>query len=146
MAAIEVRALGEGDEAVLDRVGDGVFDRAVGGARAAALLRAPHHHLVVAVEDGTVVGFGTAVDHLRPDKPAELWIDEIGVATGHRRRGLGKRLLAALLEAGRDAGCAEAWLLAGRANVPARALYASMGGRETADPQVLCTFDLGVDG
>jgi len=39
----------------------------------------PRHHLVVAVEH-VVVGFCSAVDYIQPDKPPELWINEVGVA------------------------------------------------------------------
>ena len=72
------------------------------------------HHLAVAVDQGHVVGFASAVHYIHPDKDAELWINEVGVAPGHRRGGLGKELLRALFRLGRDLGCREAWVLTER--------------------------------
>lgn len=119
-----------------------VFDHEVDPRRASAFLTAPHHHLVVATLDGLVIGFASAFHDLHPDKPPELFVNEVGVAPHHRRQGLGKRLLHALFAAGRSAGCNKAWLLTTRANRAARALFASMGGQEAPEGAVLVTFDL----
>jgi aminoglycoside 6'-N-acetyltransferase I len=59
----------------------------------AEFLRDERHHLAVAIEDETVVGFASGVHYVHPDKPAELWINEVGVAPSHHRRGIGKPLL-----------------------------------------------------
>ncbi len=42
-------------------------------------------------------------------EPAELWINEVGVAATHRGRGLAKDLLRALFGMGRQLGCREAF-------------------------------------
>jgi ribosomal protein S18 acetylase RimI-like enzyme len=97
---------------------------------------------VVAVEDGAVVGFASGVHYVHPDKPAELWINEVGVAPSHQRQGLGKRLLQALFARGRELGCREAWVLTSPANGPAVRLYESVGGVDMADPPVMFTFRL----
>ena len=68
-----------------------------------------------------------------PDKPAELWVNEVALAPTHRRRGLGKAVLKALLEVGRAQNCRVAWVLTDRNNVAAMALYSSIGGKEGAD-------------
>lgn len=69
-----------------------------------------------------------------PDKPTELWINEVGVAPTHQRRGIGRSLVQALLEKGRVLGCVEAWVLTDEENTPARQLYGSAGGEELAVP------------
>src|SRR5688572_33174560 len=98
---IEVRLLRSGDEAVLDTVAPEALNDALDPAATAEFLRDPRHHLEVAVDDGVVVGFASAVTYLHPDKPRpELWINEVGVAPTHHRRGIGRALLAALLDAG----------------------------------------------
>jgi GNAT superfamily N-acetyltransferase len=51
------------------------------------------------------------VHYVHPDKPAELWINEVGVAPSHQRQGVGQRLLGALFELGGSLGCREAWVL-----------------------------------
>ena len=82
------------------------FDDPIDVARADEFLADPHHHLAVAVEDGLVVGFVSAVHYVHPDKPGpELWINEVGVAATHRRRGLGTRLLRAVFALDRALGC-----------------------------------------
>ncbi len=140
---VEVRILRAGDEAVLDRVAEDTFDNAIIPAVARAFLADLRHHLAVAIDDGVVVGFASAVHYLHPDKARpELWINEVGVAETHQRRGLAKRLMAAILEAGRGLGCSEAWVLTERDNTPAMRLYASAGGIEAPKDAVMFTFFL----
>ena len=140
--AIDIKLLKGGDEAILERVAPGVFDRAVDDRFTAEFLADPRHHLAVAVEDGTVVAMASGVHYVHPDKPPEFWINEVGVAPTHRARGLGTAVLAALLQAGKAAGCAEAWVLTYRSNAAAMKLYASSGGMEAAEDQVMFTFEL----
>ena len=139
---LDIRHLGPDDEPVLRQVAPGVFDHEVDPALAAEFLRDPRHHLVVAIEDGSVVGFASGVHYVHPDKPAELWINEVGVAPSHQRRGLGKRLLHAIFARGRELGCREAWVLTSHANGPAVRLYEAAGGVDMADPPVMFTFRL----
>jgi len=96
----------------------------------------------VALDDGLVVGFATAVHYINPDKPPELWINEVGVAASHRRRGCGKKLLSALFRAGRRLGCVEAWVLTEPANTAALHLYRSAGGARKRTPSVMFEFRL----
>jgi aminoglycoside 6'-N-acetyltransferase I len=86
----------------------------------------------------------SAVDYVHPDKAPQLWINEIGVAPTHRRRGVGRRLLDALLAHGRTIGCTEAWLGTEVDNGPARALYEAAGS--AAEPFVLYAFPLAPGG
>jgi len=126
---IDVRILGRGEAHVLERVAEGVFDRAIDAAAANAFVSDPRLHLAVAVDDGTVVGMASGVHYHHPDKPVpELWIDEVGVAASHHRRGLASRLLATLIEHGRSLGCGQAWVLTERDNQAAMQLYAKAGG------------------
>lgn len=142
-SAIEVRLLAEGDEAVLERVADEVFDDPVQPAATRAFLADPRHHLAVALDDGLVVGFASAVHYLHPDEARpELWINEVGVAASHRGQGIGGRLLACLLAAARELGCDEAWVLTEADNLVARRLYLSEGGREAPAPPLMYTFRL----
>lgn len=140
---IEIRMLGAGDEAVLSRVAHDVFDDPVDPAATRAFLSDPHHHLAVAIERGVVVGFVAAVHYHHPDKPApEMWINEVGVASTHRQRGIGKAVLGAMIEHARAVGCTEAWVLTDRTNQPAMRLYQSLGGSERPHDQVMLTFGL----
>jgi aminoglycoside 6'-N-acetyltransferase I len=143
---MEIRILQRGDEGVLASVAPDVFDDPVDARAAAEFLADPRHHLAVAVEDGVVVGFTSAVHYAHPDKPRpELWINEVGVAPAARGRGVAKALLAAVLEVGRGLGCSEAWVLTDRANAPAMRLYASFSGLEPPEDAVMFTFRLDAD-
>jgi ribosomal protein S18 acetylase RimI-like enzyme len=126
MAAI--RILTEHDAALFGNVADDVFDAPINPAYLAAFLADPRHHIAAAIEDGVIVGFASGVDYLHPDKPPELWINEVGVAPTHQGRGIGRRLVDALLAHGRTLGCRTAWVLTEAGNAPARALYAAAGG------------------
>jgi len=139
---IEIQVLGADDATVLGHVAPGVFDRDVDPELAAEFLADRRHHLAVALDGGVVVGMASAVHYVHPDKPPELWIDEVGVAPTYRRQGLGKRVLGALLELGRELECAEAWVLTDREHVPAMGLYSSLGGREAPRDAVMFRFPL----
>jgi ribosomal protein S18 acetylase RimI-like enzyme len=138
--AIDIRVLTAGDDEVLRRVAADVFDNAVDPRLASEFLDDPRHHLIVAIDDGVVVGMVSAVDYIHPDKPLELWINEIGVASSHQRRGVGRDLMAAMLAHGRRLGCTEAWLGTEPNNVAARALYVAAGG--SAETMIMYSFDI----
>jgi aminoglycoside 6'-N-acetyltransferase I len=141
--AIDIKLLGPQDTGVLANTAPDVFDDPIDPARAGEFLADPRHHLAVAIEDGWVVGFVSAVHYVHPDKPRpELWINEIGVAATHRRRGLGTRLLHAVFAVARKLGCAEAWVGTDRANTAAMRLYAAAGSTEGPTDHVMFTFKL----
>ena len=100
-----IRLLGPGDASLLDRVAPDVFDNPIDPRRTAEFLADGRHHLAVAFDGDVVVGMSSAVHHLHPDKPPELWINEVGVAPPYRGQGVGRRLLQALFERGREPGC-----------------------------------------
>ena len=76
---VTIRLLQDGDQAVLATPEAGVFDRGADPTLADAVLRDPRHHIVAATEEGRIVGFVSAADYLHPDKPREVWINEVGV-------------------------------------------------------------------
>ncbi len=131
--AVEIRTLHRGDEEVLAKVAPQVFDNPIDAAFTKEFLADPRHHIAVAVDAGVVVGFASAVHYIHPDKPPELWINEVGLAPTHRRQGLGKALMNALFEIGRANHCKSAWVLTYRTNDAANALYSSVGGALGAD-------------
>jgi ribosomal protein S18 acetylase RimI-like enzyme len=142
--AIEIKVLGPQDAGVLANVDPDVFDDPVNVGRANEFLADRRHHLVVAIDNGQVVGFVSAVHYLHPDKSRpELWINEVGVAATHQRRGLGTRLLREVFALARGLGCAEAWVLTDRANTAAMRLYATAGNTEAPSDHVMFTFRLG---
>ena len=132
--------LGPADAAVLERVADGVFDHPPDPRWTAEFLGDPRHHIAVALDGDQVVGMASAVHYLHPDKPPELWVNEVGVAPAHEGQGIGRQLLQALFAHGRALGCTAAWLGTQPDNLPARRLYAAVGGVEL--PMVYVAFNL----
>ena len=142
-SSVEIKLLGPGDEAVLESVAEDVFDNPIDATATAAFLADARHHLAVAVADGVVVGFVSAVHYLHPDKPQpELWINEVGVAPTHQRQGLARKLMDAMLNEGRRLGCSVAWVLTHRSNPAAMGLYAAGGGVEADEDAVMFEFEL----
>lgn len=141
----EIRILGSGDHAVLGQVAPDVFDNAIDPRLALEFLGDERHHLVVAIDQNRVVGFVSAVDYVHPDKPRELWINEVGVSASYQGQGIGTAMLQALLRHAESLGCREAWVLTDRANDAAMRLYTATGGREAESDAVMFTFFLNRD-
>ena len=140
--AIEVRLIGSADLSLLESVDPDVFDNPVRHDLAARFLDHPGNLLAVAIHAGTVVGMASAIAYVHPDKPLALFIAEVGVSARFHRRGIGKRLVQALLERGRGMGCAEAWVATEDGNAAARALYRSVEGAEDPERAVVYTWPL----
>ena len=139
---VTVRLLSAGDTNGFDYVAEDVFDYPVRTELAIEFLSDPRHHIAVALDGGVVVGMASAVHYVHPDKPAQLFIDEVGVAPSHQRRGIASELIARLLAHGQTLGCTEAWVAADEDNAPARGLYAHVGGQEEPVRAVIYTFPL----
>lgn len=138
---MEIKLLRAGDEHLLEACAPEVFDDPIVPESVREFLADPRHHIAVAVDRGTVVGFASAVHYIHPDKKQpELWINEVAVAPEYRRRGLAKQILQTLFDKARELGCKEAWVLTEPGNVAANALYRSAGGETHPDPQVMYTF------
>lgn len=140
--ATHVILLGPGDARILERVAPEVFDRALDARLTAVFLADPRHHLAVSLDEDTVVGFASAVHYVHPDKPAQLWINEVGVAPSHRRRGIGRDLLRTLLRTGAALGCREAWVLTQPDNEAALGLYRAVGGVEAPGGSVMLSLPI----
>ena len=138
----ETKILGAGDRLVLDNVAPDVFDNIPDPRLVAEFLADERHHLAVALDQSQVVGFASGVHYLHPDKPPELWINEVGVAPSHQGLGIGKAVVRTLLQHAKRLGCREAWVLTEGSNHAAMRLYASTGGKQAPNDQVMFTFVL----
>ena len=137
-----IRVLRHDEAHVLDNVAPDVFDHAIDPRWCAEFFADPRHHLAVAIDDDRVVGMASGVHYVHPDKPPELWVNEVGVAATHHGQGIGRRLLAALFEHGAALGCHEAWVLTSPENTPAVRMYTAAGGIIGDEPTVMFTFPL----
>lgn len=138
--SVDIRILGPADAWVLKHVLPGVFDNPIDPRWTTEFLADPRHHMAVALVEGEVVGMASALHYVHPDKPPELWVNEVGVAPSYQNQGIGRQLLQALFVRGRDLGCTEAWLGTEESNTAARRMYAAVGGKE--EPMVYVTFQL----
>jgi len=136
-----VRILGPTDVSVLENVAPDVFDDAPRPELSREFLNDPRHHLAVAItEHGLVVGMASGVHYVHPDKEPQMFINEVGVSSAYEGQGLGKRLVAALIERASELGCTEAWTATEPENARAQALYSRAGGVKDRTPFVMFTF------
>lgn len=137
---IAIRLLGPEDAGAFTAIADGVFDEPPVPHRIAAYLAEPSHLMVLAFDGDHVVGQVAAVIHRHPDKPTELYMDEVGVADAYLRRGIATEMVERMLAEGRARGCEECWVGTEPDNAPARALYRKW--QDQAEPFVMYLFDL----
>jgi ribosomal protein S18 acetylase RimI-like enzyme len=104
-------------------------------------LANPMNVLVVAIAVGTVVGMTSGIIYVHPDKPRQLFVNEVGVDDDYQRQGIGARLIQAILELGREEGCTEAWVATESDNVAALGLYESQGGELAPETIRMFTWD-----
>jgi len=140
---LEIRMLDSRDHALFNNVAPDVFDNATDQRLVTEFLADPRHHLAAAIDGGQLVGFASGVHYIHPDKPAEMWINEVAVAPSHQGRGIGKTILRTLLQHAEHLGCREAWVLTDRSNTAAMRLYASTGAEEPPSDHVMFTFRFG---
>ena len=139
---LTIKVLSTADLPLLMNVADDVFDNPVDESFAREFLVDPRHHIVVAVSDGVVIGFASAVHYIHPDKPTELWINEVGVSDAHQGKGVGKAIMNELLRLGKQLGCVNAWVLTDRSNTAANRLYQSTGGQVAEGDTVMYEFEI----
>jgi ribosomal protein S18 acetylase RimI-like enzyme len=140
--AIDYRFVSPASAGLLDDVDDTVFDHPVQPAHLAAYLANPANHLLVALAGGRVVGMASAITYTHPDKPLQMFINEVGVADRFARRGIATQLMQRLLTHARSLGCVEAWVATEAGNRPARALYESVGGQADDEPAIVYLYPL----
>jgi ribosomal protein S18 acetylase RimI-like enzyme len=129
----------ESSEAKLLRtVADDVFDNPFDLERAERFLSDPRNILIVAIEDGRIIGQIAAVVHQHVDAPADLYIDNLGVTPSQQRRGIARRLIALALEAGQQQEAESAWVAVDADNTVAQKLYDKTGAASA--PVLMFTY------
>ncbi len=116
-----------------------LFDHPVRADAARRFLDDPTHHLLLARDDGRVVGFVSGVETTHPDKGTEMFLYELAVDPAAQRRGHGRALAAALADLARERGCYGMYVLTDDDNAAALATYTSAGGGPP-EPAVMLTW------
>lgn len=127
-ADAEVVRLTRSTAAWLERLAPDVFDHAIEPAQLAAFLADARHVMFLAVASGVVVGMASGVEYFHPDKQPQLWINEVAVTPAWQRRGLGRRLVLALVDEARQRGCSVAWLATAADNTSGQACFGRVPG------------------
>jgi ribosomal protein S18 acetylase RimI-like enzyme len=137
---VRIGRLEPGDEGLVERAA-GLFDETIDPDTTRRFLANEGHHLVLALEGETPVGFISGVELLHPDKPGpEMFVYELGVGETFRGRGIGRTLVESLAQLARERGCYGMFVLADEQNPAANATYAAAGG--TREPgQVMFAWD-----
>ncbi|HEY2750683.1 GNAT family N-acetyltransferase [Phenylobacterium sp.] len=124
---MEIRVLGPGDEDLLVRAVALTDEGPLPHERATAHLADANLVNLVALEGGEAVGF--VYGHiLQRFEAVSFFIYSVDVAESHRRRGIGKAMLAALRDLGREGRWDEMFVFTNVSNAAAMALYAGSGG------------------
>lgn len=139
---LQFRIASPGDEPLFDRPHPGVFDNPIRPDALRTFLADPGHHIAIATEDDAIVGMATANEYLHPDKPTQVWINEVGVAPTHRRRAIATQLLGAMLAHLKARGFKNAWLATEHDNTAARATFRKPPGAAEAEGVVMFEYDL----
>jgi [ribosomal protein S18]-alanine N-acetyltransferase len=141
VSGVVVKRLSAGDEPEVRRF-DEAFDQPVDGELTARFLADDRHHLVVAYADGEPAGFVSATEIFHPDKPTELFLNELAVLPAHRRKGAATSLLEELKHLAKEHGCVSIWVLTDEDNEAAVASYRKAGGVWDGATTVMFEIDL----
>ena len=141
--SVELVALNASNVDLLRRIADEVFDHAIDPVSLNRFVDDERHVMVLAVDDRTVVGMASAVEYFHPDKQPQFFINEVGVATTHRRQGIGRSLVQALIEEAKRRGCTFAWLGTDTDNIAGQACFGSVPGAE--EPQEFLLYEWNLD-
>jgi ribosomal protein S18 acetylase RimI-like enzyme len=112
---------------VLEHVDPDCFDKPIDVARASRCVASADAILVVALSDGLVVGQCLAAIHRHPDKPTELYIDDLAVSEELHRQGVGRQLMEAAMRYGRAEGAETVWVATEPENEVANDFYRALG-------------------
>ena len=140
--SIEIVRLRPANAQLLEAIAPEVFDYEIDPHYLGAFLGDPRHIMYLAVDSQAVVGMASAVEYFHPDKPPQLWINEVGVALSHRQQGIGRRLIQKLVATAKERGCVYAWLGTDVDNVAAQACFSSVPAVKTPQPFLLYEWEL----
>jgi aminoglycoside 3-N-acetyltransferase I len=135
---MRIARLGPGDEHVV-LAGADLFDTRPTEAWSTRFLASEGHHLLVALEDDRPVGFVSGVETTHPDKGTEMFLYELSVDPEHRNQGIGRALVGALADLGRERGCYGMWVGTEPDNAAALATYRAAGA-EPPEPFVTLSW------
>ena len=124
---IEIVQVNEGNAGLLDNLDEDLFNGKINSERLVSYLHERSHVMLLAINEGLVIGQVMAVVHKHPDKPAELYIDDLAVSERFQRRNIATQMVRRLFAIGMERGCEEIWVGAESNNTSAKKFYRSLG-------------------
>lgn len=140
--AVQIVALEDANAGLLDNLAPEVFDHPILPDQLRAFLDDERHFMFLAIDGGLVVGMASAVEYFHPDKRPHVWLNEVGVTPSYRRRGIGRRLVQAVIDLGRARGWTYAWLGTAADNASGQACFGSVPGGEEREAFYLYEWEL----
>lgn len=138
-AAFETHWISSANAHHLERVAPGTFDHAIDPKRLERYLADPANWMCVTLQGNVVISMCMCVVHHHPDKPTELFLDEIGTGDDWRRKGAARLLMQMVFERADAEGIEEVWLVTEPDNEAAKALYE--GFKHEREDAVIYHFD-----
>ncbi len=129
---MQIILTGPDDADLFENLHDDVFDAPPQPDLLASYLADPRLHMAVAIVGTQIVGMITGMHYHHPDKPPQMWINELGVAEPFRRRGIATALMQALSQHARGLDCKEIWVVADPTDM-AEGFYASLQWERTGE-------------
>lgn len=124
---IQIEEVNKGNVHLLERVDQDIFDHEISSDCLAGYMSDPNCVMILAIAGELVVGQIRGMIHRHPDRAAELYFDNAGVAPAFQRCGIATRLFAEIVRVGKERGCRDVWLGTEPDNEPAKAFYLSLG-------------------
>lgn len=138
---IEIRLAKLSDLPAMKRAGTQLFDHDIKPERTREFLNDQRHHLFLSFDGDEVVAMTSAFHYVHPDKDPAMFINEVSVLDDYQNRGIGRRIVTAMIEHGKNIGCTEVWIATETSNAPARACYVAAGGIEDEEHAVVFNFE-----
>ncbi len=133
---LEIQRINEGQDHLVIQAAH-LFDKTPDTDATRRFLASDIHHLFIAFQSGSPVGFVSGVEMTHPDKGTEMFLYELGVDEPHRNQGVGTQLIQTLRDHARDRGCYAMWVLTDDDNAPALRAYSKAGGAQNASQRML---------
>ncbi len=128
------------DISAMVKVGDKLFDNKIKPHRAKEFLDDPRHHMLLAYDNGKVVGMISAFHYVHPDKDPQLFINEVGVVDEFQSQGIGRELVKHMCDLGKKLDCTCSWVTTESSNDAAIKSYLAAGGKQDEENIVLIEF------
>ena len=138
---MQIQRLRKGDETRVREIAETFKETTLSAERAAELLAHDGNILLVVLDRNAVLGFAFGFILPRMDHDGRmLFLYELSVLPGFRRRGVAKILFSEFLRIGNGGGFVKMFVLTNENNYPAMNLCRSLGGKRKSADDVLFEF------